>query len=136
MVGEVLQKIKFKEIADEAVADARGVGAAQLDEAQAADDAALSGSDDGNRSFLSSSISQICAEENVMSRLIARFRLPEDFRSEKNEVHFVTDFDLRSVKEYDRLETVFDSDPHARCRLDFGRSSFPRVDDFVQGYFV
>ena len=108
-VEEVLQEIKFKEIADEAVADVGGIGATRLDEA--ADDAALFGSDDGNRSFLSFSISQICAEENVMSRLIARFRLPEEFRSEKNEVHSVTDFYLRSVKKYDRLKTVFDSNP-------------------------
>ena len=60
-VEEVLQKIKFKEIADEAVADAGGIGAARLDDA--AGDAAFSGSDDGNRSFLSVSISQICVEE-------------------------------------------------------------------------
>ena len=80
------------------------IGAARLDEAAA--DAALSKSDSEFMSFLTS---QICAEENAMSRLISRFRLPEEFRSERNEFHSVTDFYLSLVEKYDKLKIVFDS---------------------------
>ena len=92
-VEEALKKIKIEEVAAKVVAHSVEIGAARLDEAAAG--AALSNSD---AEFMSFSISQICAEENVMSRLISRFRLLEEFRSERNEVHSATDFYLRSVE--------------------------------------
>jgi hypothetical protein len=72
----------------------------------AADDELLS--DDSSDEDSDSAVLRICVSENKLDRLVAQFKLPAELKSEKNEVHSVTDFYLHALRKYEKLRTVFE----------------------------
>ena len=65
-------------------------------------------SDDSSDEDSDSAVLRICVSEIKLDRLVAQFKLPAELKSEKNEVHSVTDFYLHALRKYEKLRTVFE----------------------------
>ena len=70
-----------------------------------ADARSISGNDDAHDS--TSAINMIRGSSNLLSRLMSRVQLPEEFKDERHEVATVVDFYIRSMKKYEALNDVF-----------------------------